>query len=572
MTWRRGDGASVAALATLVLVTSCRGGPPADTLPLPAIEPVLDRAPARGRLLVGVYGAGPEETQPLRHLWSWVNGDAYTGMEDNDLRGFLDGTFKWGWNAPGQIHVRIGRRGAAPIYGEHELFRVLQRWDGLDLPAGARVHEAKLALWVEEPPPFPVRLVIYEVRPDWDPGRGGVNHDSVSPPAPGEVWWKEIAFGVQPWGLPGAGFASDLHPEADTPEMPLAEVTVAPDSERLELSGERFTDYLARRVAAGAPLLLLLKLSDHQEEIPGTVLALYSGSHGDSRNLAFRPRLTASWSSPTQVASLDREVWLEHGRRWVGPRIAAPGRTVAASFLPVEGALAPLLELRGGSGDGPPGEWMRLARGVEIPESWDWIEPRVIAAVDPVWLGEPFTAELRDAWIRTAPPEEQRVPWVFVAPSGARYEVEADYVGEWRWRVEFVPPELGPWRYAWAQRFVEEPFQSAVGEFDVLAREREAVLVALDRLAGRIVEDGDEPDEQARRAFMIQLARLERAALAFETPETYRQGTELGERINAVRAALGEEPPDPQPFEPSPPPEWAAESGARPVAPAGAGG
>src|SRR3972149_2977698 len=56
------------------------------------------------------YHESGESVKPLRHTSIYVNGPDYTGMEDNDIRGFLDGRFRNGWNQPGQSHVRVGRR------------------------------------------------------------------------------------------------------------------------------------------------------------------------------------------------------------------------------------------------------------------------------------------------------------------------------------------------------------------------------------------------------------------------------------------------------------------------------
>ena len=139
-------------------------------------------------------------------------------MTDNDIRGFLDGGFIWGWNQATQIHVRLGRNGefSRPMYGEVELSRVLQRWDGITLPPDSEISTCRLTLQVEEGPEGPLRLFVYAVARDWRPGSGGEDGNNVSVPKPGEVWWRDAAYGEVPWGLPGVGFASDAHPEADT--------------------------------------------------------------------------------------------------------------------------------------------------------------------------------------------------------------------------------------------------------------------------------------------------------------------------------------------------------------------
>ena len=143
----------------------------------------------RGMLVVTTYGPTGREEAPGINEAVFVNGNGYAGMSDNDLRGYLDGLFKYGWNQPTQVHVRVGRRDHAPRYGELELFRVLYRWGDIELPPRSRVHDARLEIAVESGPPFPVDLFLYEVKKDWNPGQGGVNGDNVSPPARGEVWW-----------------------------------------------------------------------------------------------------------------------------------------------------------------------------------------------------------------------------------------------------------------------------------------------------------------------------------------------------------------------------------------------
>ena len=53
--------------------------------------------------------------------------------------------------------------------GEYELFRLVQRWDGIALPP-VHMHQARLRLGVEEGPPFSVTVYLYEVKKDWNPG------------------------------------------------------------------------------------------------------------------------------------------------------------------------------------------------------------------------------------------------------------------------------------------------------------------------------------------------------------------------------------------------------------------
>src|SRR5690606_35668650 len=100
----------------------------------------------RGTVNVSLFRSLPDNGANLTelallHRHSWVRGRKYEGMEDNDIRGFLDGRFVAAWNQPSQVHVRLGRTWRNWYrFGERELFRVLHRWDGIRLPPGAVIR------------------------------------------------------------------------------------------------------------------------------------------------------------------------------------------------------------------------------------------------------------------------------------------------------------------------------------------------------------------------------------------------------------------------------------------------
>jgi len=521
-----------------------------------ARPPVWEDLPSvRGTLRVTTFGSGAAGASPTSHVSVYVNGrNGYGGMEDNDLRGFLDGAFKWGWNQPDQVHVRIGRRGEAPAYGEHELFRVIQRWSGIELPPGAVVDRARLSLVVEKGPAHPVRVVLYAVKNDWNPGNGGIERNSTSPPMPGEVWWNDVGYEERPWGLPGAGFASDTHPEADTDAMPLAETIYRPGDPVVELSSARLARYATQRIREGLPLLLLLKLADTDEDVPGSVLTVYAGEHGATRDLGRRPRLELEWRSSAETRAEEYAILLEHGRSLTLPRMrgGADASHVFIEFDAEPGHADPVIEVRGGAG-GNVTPWQRA--GAPIPSKWEWLEVRLTAAADPVVLGEAFTAELRDTWVTTGPPEEQRVIWTFVSPTGVRHDVPAEYVGDNTWKVEFFPDELGRWHYEWSQHFTDEGYRSAVLPFDVLIGSRENALMQVERFAQMLEQWRPEPGSPEHWRWMVRFARIERAAMQLETPETYRSaaGLRLRELLNRSRAILGNGPPPPIPQRPDAP-------------------
>ena len=492
----------------------------------------------QGVLRVSAFGpearaGGPP---PLRHRTVWANDAGYTGMEDNDLRGFLDGRFRYGWNQPSQSHVRAGRRHSSPVYGEFELHRALYRWGGIRLPPAARVQRARIAIAIEKGPGRPLDVMLYEVKKDWSPGQGGTRRDNTSPPREGEVWWRDRAYGLEPWGLPGVGFASDSQPEADTGAMPLAEARWEPGQAELAFESGALAAYAEGRVRAGRPLLLLLKLADRLEDTQDTLLYLYSGNVDDDRNTTRRPQLLLEWESPAERVALEREIHLEHGRSLV---LEAPGGRgaglLAASFLPAPGHETPALHVRPAGGSAA---WRPASLPVDT--GGQDLELRVLAARSPLVRGDAFRSEIRDTWVTSAPPEEQRVVWTFLAPGGARHAVEARYRGDFRWEVVFEPGELGRWGF-WVEHSLDKPYRSPLGVFDVLPGDREDVARQLRDLLERI-RAAELPPEAGVLRFGEELWRLERAAMQGETPESFRSGSgrALYDLLSEVRQALSE--------------------------------
>jgi hypothetical protein len=548
---------SVAALVVLGLLLKGRTNERQQEIP-PIEMDGLSAMTARGTLVVSTFadraGGAPA---PELHRSIFVNGPTYSGMEDNDLRGHLDGTFKYAWNQPTQVHVRIGRRNTGPRYGEFEIFRVLERWDGIDLPHGARVRNARITIKVEESAADTVSVMLYEVKKDWNPGTGGTLQNNVSPPKPGEVWWNDAGFQQTSWGLPGAGYASDSDPNADTGEMPLAEAVVCPGCPSITFESPRLTAYIDRRERENAPLLFLLKAADAHEDTPGSVMNVYSGNHGDSRNIGRRPHLEIEWEAPSQTSSVSRPIALERGRAIVFPRIPLQSsRILAASFFADSASFTPTIQFRTGTGT-ETGLW-RAFSGIEECDG-AWAEVRLLAAQDPVFLGEPFHAEMRDTWVRTAAPEQQKVPWVFTSPTGVKHHLAANYVGESRWVIAFVPEEIGLWRYQWSQNFTEHPYESELGFFDVMGGDLQSLQEPLEKIAQEA--KGQDPGELATLSpLMLRFARLERAVMSHLTPDAYRSETGNGamEKLREARAAFHGRPlPDSLPMVPDSPPDWA---------------
>jgi hypothetical protein len=502
-------------------------------------QAAVDPASTTGVLrlsLYGGYGSDEDETA-LRLVTTYVRGPHYQGMEDNDMRGFLDGYFLYGWNQASVEHIRVGRRNRMPALGEYELFRPLLRWSGIELAPGARVLEARLTLEVEEGPPGELEVLLYEVKKEWNPGEGGTLKDSTSPPRRGEVWWKDVAYQEEPWGLPGAGFCSDDAPQADLGAMPLAIARYRPGEREVVFASLELTEYASRRVLEKKPLLFLLKLCDPLEDTVGTVLSFYSANQGDYRNTRRRPRLTLEWESPREKARIEERVRLEHGRTYLFPRLEASGAAfLAASFIADPGSEQPLVELRGGRG-----EEVSAWREATLPfaAEWDWVEARLTAARDPHPLGSRFESSFRDTWVVTRPPEKQRVIWTFISPDGERHTVAAAYAGGYTWEVSFPAAQLGRWRYSWTHGFTKAGFQSAEGVFDVVAGGRENVKLHLEGLLERIRDSSLSARSRLAR-FGQEFARLQRAALQHETPDSFRSeaGLELQALLRRIRCEL----------------------------------
>jgi len=499
-----------------------------------------------GVLKFSIYGVEARMTTLTPHTSVFVNGRHYQGMEDNDIRGFLDGVGTHFWNQPTQTHVRIGRRGDNPRYGEHELFRVLHRWTGVTLPPETSVTRARLRFSIDRGCPVPLQVFLYAVNKDWDPGVGGVNRNNVSPPRKGEVLWRDIASEERPWGLPGAGFASDLDREADTGTMALAVTTCQPDETHLTFESEALTRYVNEHVGRAEPLLFLEKLADYEEDLPGAHFAQHSGNEGNGLDVSRRPQLILDWSGPSQIYSIERDVLLDFGRSTVLPRLELHGEEqfVSATFDTAPGFESPTIEIRGGD-DESTAPWTSVSIPVAIPD-WRWLEVRLIAATDPVALGEVFSADIRDTWILTGPPEAQDVWWTFVSPTGDAHRVKAEYADDYRWRVNFVPHEPGRWHYHWEHKFTEDGFRSKESCFDVIARNHDETVHELEAFLDRLRESGTWNVAGVRRTKLYGTIfnRLQRAALQFETQDTFQseRGRTLRHLLKQIREEIGGEP------------------------------
>jgi len=183
-------GLTGAGALLLLSLAACRADDRFDAAHAPAS--------VRGTLRISLLAEGEASRVTPGHVSVYRNEIGYAGMADVDLRGFLDGRFRYGWNQPSQIHVRTGRFHSSPRWGEVELFRSIYRWGDLDLPRDARVDKARVWIQVEEAPRYTghATVFLYALNQAFDPGEGGTLRNNTSPPKKGEVWWGERAHEI----------------------------------------------------------------------------------------------------------------------------------------------------------------------------------------------------------------------------------------------------------------------------------------------------------------------------------------------------------------------------------------
>jgi hypothetical protein len=507
----------------------------------------MDLPGTRGTLRLSRLNDRESPAQGASYRSVYVPGPGYAGLEDNDIRGFLDGTFYLPWNQATQTHLRIGRFGyggpgsaapvgKAPMYGEHELFRVLQSWSDITLPPGSSVTDVRLSVGIEDGASVPVRVFAYAVHRPWNPGHGGIYRNNVSVAAPGEVWWNEAASDEEPWGLPGVGYAA-ADPRADTPEEPLADALCTPETERIEFRSDSLAQYVGRQVSSGAAIRFLIKLSDVQEDVPGVRVLAWSAETGDDGNPVLRPRLEIEWTVAEDRLLVEREIRLESGRALDLPVVECrPGERFAVCFRSAEGFEPPTLFVRE--------ERSSLWSDWREADAWfesrgDRLQVRLAACSHPVQLGRHFESSLREAFVLAGPPEEQEVLWDFVSPTGRSSRVSGTYGGDFRWNIRFLPDEVGSWTYRWKHALRHQDM-GPEGRFDVLAWSLPPVESRLAELAldaERAAATGNISEVERLR---VGFSRLQRAAMALLDPGEFAEAVEgtLGEALRVARSAL----------------------------------
>jgi len=449
----------------------------------------------------------------------------YLGVEDNDLRGYLDGSFKEGWNQVSQSHLRLGRRGRNPAFGELELFRNLQRWADLPLPSAVEILDANIRLTLESGPPFDVDIAVYSVLKDWNPGNGGINEDNNSPPALGEAWWRDAKYGEVPWSKAGVGYASDTDPGADTPAQPLAVTRyLQGQSKQLVFASDNLTRYVGSNIKAGQPVLLLYKLLDVYEDSPGSVLEIWSSNYGVEGSTR-RPRLSVRWRSTNVVSGNTYALALEPGRAIKIPSITVGGRrTIVSAYTPdadivdhgkiLKCSQEPYVEYRTSGTDE---NWVSVGDQAEI--NAETIDLRVSAVTRPVPLGDAFVSEIRDTWVVSGAPEDNMIYWEFESPDGRRIHVTSDYAGDYTWRVSLNTDAIGRWQYKWWHSLSGSRLESEMQHFDVIAWKPRTVTNGLISLKEAILASGAVPKSYEILPFELSFMRLQRAAMVLRPDE-----------------------------------------------------
>ena len=507
--------------------------------------------PLRAKVRISLFDEDIKSDQVLIHTTSFVNDSHYIGMTDNDLRGLLDGNYKYRWNQASQIHLRIGRRPNSGRHGQYELFRVLQKWKDISLPKGTKVISSSLRITVEERLNSPVTLMLYSVNKKWISGEGGVKRNNNSQPKEGEVWWGELSADNKGWGLPGAGYSSDEHPDADRSLMPLAIKIYRPGDNYTEFSSPQLAEYVQRQSADGEPLLFLLKLADYDEDIKGSILAIYSGDEGDSLNQNDRrPLLTINWQNDRVTHMLEKEIQLEYGRYFYFPKIdVRKKQNITADIFNADESDSAVVEIRGGS-HGQISNWEVLNQPKQL-DNWDWVQARVSQLKNNVVLGSKFENSFRNTWVTTAVPEQQEVTWSFISPEGYLEKIKSSYQGDYTWKVEYLPNIIGRWQYYMTNNFIKEPYTSEVGVFDVIPGDKDNIIKQLGQLLVEINNpylNKDLKVSEKTNLYFQRFSRLERAILYTQTPESFRseEGQEVRGILNKIRLALDPNHPLPK--------------------------
>lgn len=426
---------------------------------------------AKGTLIINLFDKGTTSTPLSKHTTNFVKGSLYTGMEDNDIRGYLDGGFRYKWNQATQVHVRVGRRIKKFSDNRIELFRILQRWEPMELPPQADITDAKLRISVEVPSKMPLVVQLFNLNKDWEPGEGGVERNNNSAPKENEVWWLERAANKEKWGAPGASLASDTLANADTPTQPLATANYELSDEFIDFQSLQLTRYINTRIQQKKPLLFLIKLSEKGEDTQSSVLNIYSANYDHEKYSGNRrPQLTLDWTSGSVAKTIAKSIDLNYLGLSRIEGISVEG----LDFIDVkyeknsDSKFMPTIQLRGYDG-GEATQWIDASHPINT-SGWQKIDLRVIAAKSPIFEGDTFSTEYRDTWIYHFDLADKLFKWVFISPSGVKHVLNAEKGEDFYWKINFKPDEIGRWHYYWTHIFygLKHRQTSEIQYFDVI--------------------------------------------------------------------------------------------------------
>ncbi len=381
-----------------------------------------------------------------------------TAVWDTDIRGFLDGEVKYPFNQATAYHMRVGRRYNGEIRGEYELKRSLIRWQLPPLPSAARVVSAAITLNVEpaltdSPPLQELHFYLYPLGEEWSPGYGGVDRNSFSPAAPGEVTWNEARTGEEPWPAPGALAVNGQEPAAYYQVQPLATAHWRRGQAELVFQGPRLAEYIDRVKQQGrASINVLVKLDDTEEDAWGTETGIFTSDFGDDKDFpSKRPKLDLWLGGMTPVIDERYPFVLEAGMRSAEYTVSLPGgrSLVAVEIEPTEPMQAPPeIWVQTGPPSGEQGEWERYVSPLVTEEGSLTIQ--LNTALNAVEWGDPFQIDLLETWVQPGPRSEQVPEILLLAPSGRLYRVLGTPVSDVAYQIVAQPREVGLWRYLWS--------------------------------------------------------------------------------------------------------------------------
>lgn len=396
-------------------------------------------------------------------------------VEDTDIRGLIDGEGKYVFNQGTAYHMRLGRRFGGARDGEFELKRSLVRWILPKLPRETRVVTVRATFWVEAletSSPLAtagegilLHVFAYPTASPWNEGRGGVRNDDFSAPAPTEATWMEARSGELGWPMPGA-LALAENARSGYAASPVALGLVTRGDTTVTFEGAPLASYVQNSLSAGS-IDLLLKLEDSEEDRWGTEIALLTSNFGTDLDVpSRRPSLELVLDVPGPPQSVETEFVLEPGMEHIlpGVRRVGPGPVifdVEVSEQP--GEIPPTLLVRGGDSEASASAWTPLADG-RIAE-WSWWQAKLVTGGPLVTPGDTFSLDLHATWVSPGPRTAQVPELALVSPSGETHFVNGADGPDLRYRMTFVPEELGLWRYGWSFRPTEHhPVGSQVGQ------------------------------------------------------------------------------------------------------------